>query len=178
MILNYILDNNILFYSAFAGVSGLITWNFVRGVLLNSQTNVTDLNLDISSTDSGVDTIKALSNDSLLTTPTSIFERTYSEIGVQASEVLNINTQNLNEFAVLSAEISNKSTQTLINKLDQGIQTMDILETKVPVDLINLFDSPIKTFAYTEAFNKSEIITNYADRASLLGDAVGLWTMF
>src|SRR6266705_2829876 len=62
----------------------------------------------------------------------------YAYAGVQASQVLSVNTSNLNkvfleqlddlgidirELAVSSAEISNKSTQTLFTKLEQGIQT-------------------------------------------------------
>jgi hypothetical protein len=73
---------------------------------------------------------------------------TYSDVGVQASEVLSINTRNINEFAISSAEVSDKSVQTLFNRLEQGIQTIDNPENKITsvneINLIDLSELPIE----------------------------------
>jgi hypothetical protein len=89
----------------------------------------------------------------------SLYDYNYSDIGIQttqslvdqgiqANPVLTINTQNVSSpilqsidirDAFTSVDLLDKSTQTLINKLDQGVQTID------SQTLINKLDKGVQT---------------------------------
>lgn len=99
----------------------------------------------------------------------SLYDFNHSEIGIQTAHslvdqgiqtnpVLTINTQNISSPILQSIDMSNltsvfytnsqsdKSIQTLFNKLEQGVQTINESNLGIPTgDLINLLESPIST---------------------------------
>jgi hypothetical protein len=97
--------------------------------------------------------------------------------GVQANPVLTINTQNLSSSilqsidvrdAFTSVDLSDKSTQTLFNKLDQGIQTIE------SQTLINKVDQGVQNIT-NPMFGKdwSTIINYINNKPSFFFDAPG-----
>jgi hypothetical protein len=84
-----------------------------------------------------------------------LHEVQYVDRGIQANPVLTINTQNVSSpilqtidvrDAFISVDLLDKSTQTLLNKLDQGIQTINGSGLEVPsVNLIDFSESPVSS---------------------------------
>jgi hypothetical protein len=122
--------------------------------------------VETPTTDTGLDTIRALSSSTIQPSPTlhqfSLENLRYIEshmdkgvqatqsltsTGVQINPTLTIDTGNIKSPLLqdvnirdLNIETLNKSTQTLFTRLEQGIQTIDSPETKVSAMEMNLED--------------------------------------
>jgi hypothetical protein len=151
---NYLFDNtDVLFFTFFLGT---MTGAFIKATFFST--------MEIPVTTIKTPTLYNLTRENLRELHSILDPRVdqgmqtisniHSDVGIQASEVLTINTRNLNqvfieqlddfgielrEFAISSTEVSNKSAQTLINKLDQGTQTID-LQTS-----LNFIDKGVQT---------------------------------
>jgi len=109
---NYALDNGLLFYTGFAGMGIAITWSFVRQVFFNPISD--QITVETPSTDTGVDTLRALSSSTVQPSPTihqfSLdqlrFIENHKDVGVQAN-ILPDGTSIETTLQVLSENINN-----------------------------------------------------------------------
>jgi len=153
-ILNYLLDNDLVFYSLFSGTIGFIGYKFVSSYLNSyyvDQGIQTEAWEDYSDRTSqiGAESVTSIDTISPISENISPTLQTTSEIGTQiltegastVTTVLQIPPVNIE--MIPNPDIS-WATESLI---DKGIQTMNNPESIISItemDLIDLLESPIK----------------------------------
>jgi hypothetical protein len=141
-ILNYTLDNGLLFWGAFAGIGGAMTWSFLRQVFIYPTSNTTTI--ETPTTDTGIETLRALSSNA--PTPTAhYFPR----------DILGSVQSQLDSGQIMTSHLD-KGVQTLVNNLEKGIQTIQRPDLIIDINSIsqNLID--LNTSPITEAIVKSD----------------------
>lgn len=129
-LLNYIIDNGFFFYAGFSTVGIALTWSLVRQVYINPNSNLATL--ETPTTDTGVDTLRALSSSTLQPTPTIQqfsfdqleYVESHMDIGVQANlfeegrsleSALQVMTQDLNNLQSKIDYLTQALTQNISN---------------------------------------------------------------
>jgi hypothetical protein len=140
---NIFSNSDIMFYSVFAGTACLLTGSLIKSIFY--PTNIQTI-IETPTSDSGINTIGALTNENLLPSPT-LHHLTQGNIR-HLQNVLelkrDISTQTNFSTEVSYADAGVQASQTLFTKLEQGIQTIDGSNLGVPsVDLINFIEESI-----------------------------------
>lgn len=158
ILFNHIFEvQDIMFYSVFIGSACFISGSFIKNIFFSNKVETV---IETPTTDSGVDTIRAITSDNLVPSPTlhhltqgnlrhlqNILD-TKRDFGIQTesnlTDAVTQTTSNLTDVATQT--ISNNvnvgiQSEVLFNKLEQGIQTIDLiknpgLKLNIPDDLV------------------------------------------
>lgn len=179
MLFNYILDNDILFYGLYAGTACFLGLSFVNAWFNPFSENQTEIKS--STSDSGADTIRALTSSTVepsptlhyftpdqlrsmmdLTTEGSIVETSWADKAVQTD---NFNFQGITLNLNHSPISLDMDSLNLSSKLRIDLSSIDINNIEInPNELVqmNLLDSNVD-LALTEAYIPIPELAVYSD---------------
>lgn len=165
-LLNYALDNGLLFYGAFASLGIAVTWSFVRQVFINPTSDATYI--ETPTTDTGVDTLRALSSN--LPSPTVHLNTQVEPVAYQFSPDTLRSFQSITEQLSglnSSSTLNLNSSSRILETWESGTHTIFFPEHNVKMverttnimDLVNAENlDQLNNTAWVSAQNTAELV--------------------
>lgn len=108
--------------------------------------------------DSGIDTIRELSKLEVSPTLHHLTARNIRHLQNILDSKVDVGTQTVETYDYIHNDVGIQTSEVLLNKLEQGIQTIDGSNLNIPsVDLINLSDSPISSISMSTSNLKIDL---------------------